>query len=153
VSRFVVREGEAEVQPEEFRFTYRKRRTNATTPATASGWRGSTWKANRSTPSPENCRIGSWRSAPTSSRAASSTAISRRYRRSYARRISEWGWLDAVPALRLREEPARPIRWIKPDEAGACWRRSRVADMAEFSLAPGLRLANVTGFYTPQRRK
>lgn len=59
----------------------------------------------------------------------------------------EWGWLDAVPALRLREEPARRIRWITPDEARRLLAAlpAHVADMAEFSLATGLRLANVTG--------
>ena len=59
----------------------------------------------------------------------------------------EWGWLDAVPALRLRDEPARRIRWITPEEAARLLTTlpPHVADLAEFSLATGLRLANAAG--------
>lgn len=32
----------------------------------------------------------------------------------------EWGWLDAVPTLRMREEPRRRVCWITPDEAVPC---------------------------------
>ena len=59
----------------------------------------------------------------------------------------EWGWLDAIPTLRLREEPQRRVRWITQEEASRLLAElpEHVADMAEFSLSTGLRLANVTG--------
>lgn len=59
----------------------------------------------------------------------------------------EWGWLDTVPALRMREEPKKRIRWITPEEATRLLAvlPEHVANMAEFSLATGLRLSNVTG--------
>lgn len=59
----------------------------------------------------------------------------------------EWSWLDAIPTLRMREEPKRRIRWITQDEAARLLRElpPHVANMAEFSLATGLRLANVAG--------
>ena len=59
----------------------------------------------------------------------------------------EWGWLDAIPTLRLREEPKRRVRWITQEEATRLLAElpEHVASMAEFSLATGLRLSNVTG--------
>lgn len=59
----------------------------------------------------------------------------------------EWGWLDTIPTLRLREEPKRRVRWITQDEAARLLAAlpDHVADMAEFSLATGLRMSNVTG--------
>jgi integrase len=59
----------------------------------------------------------------------------------------EWGWLDAIPTLRLREESQRRVRWITQEEASRLLAElpEHVADMAEFSLSTGLRLANVTG--------
>lgn len=59
----------------------------------------------------------------------------------------EWDWLDAIPALRLREEPKRRVRWITPDEACRLLAAlpPHVADLAEFTLATGLRLSNATG--------
>lgn len=29
----------------------------------------------------------------------------------------DWGWLDAVPAIRMRQEPKQRIRWITREEA------------------------------------
>lgn len=59
----------------------------------------------------------------------------------------EWNWLDAIPALRLREEPKRRVRWITPDEAKRLLEAlpAHVANLAEFTLATGLRLSNATG--------
>lgn len=59
----------------------------------------------------------------------------------------EWDWLDTLPALRMREEPKRRVRWITPEEAARLLRAlpAHVATMAEFTLATGLRLSNVTG--------
>lgn len=62
------------------------------------------------------------------------------------------GWIDSVPRLRKLEEPKGKLRWLTEQEAQdlvahlrARPRCGHIADMVEFSLATGLREANVTG--------
>lgn len=66
--------------------------------------------------------------------------------------VEEWEWLDRVPKVRLLPEPTRRIRWLKPDEAQRLITAlpAHLADMAAFSLATGLRRANVTGLQWSQ---
>ena len=58
----------------------------------------------------------------------------------------EWEWVDRIPMIRLYTEPKRRIRWITPTEARALLSElpTHLADMAEFSLATGLRQSNVS---------
>jgi integrase len=66
--------------------------------------------------------------------------------------VNEWEWLDKVPQMRMLKEPTRRIRFLTREEA----RRLRselpehMADMMAFSLATGLRRANVTGLLWTQ---
>lgn len=57
----------------------------------------------------------------------------------------EWEWLDRVPFIRMLQEPKRRIRWLTKDEAEKLFSLlpPRLATMARFSLATGLREANV----------
>lgn len=66
--------------------------------------------------------------------------------------VDEWEWLDRVPKVRLLPEPTRRIRWLKADEAQRLLAElpEHLADMATFSLATGLRRANVTGLQWSQ---
>ncbi|MBU2839328.1 site-specific integrase [Acidithiobacillus thiooxidans] len=67
--------------------------------------------------------------------------------RAILNRCIEWGWLYHAPKLRQYPEPKKRIRWLRPEEA-AClvtYLPAHLRDMAEFSLATGLRQANVTG--------
>ena len=59
----------------------------------------------------------------------------------------EWEWLDRCPAVRLLKEPSRRIRFLTRDQATALLKElpEHLRDMATFSLATGLRAANVTG--------
>jgi len=59
----------------------------------------------------------------------------------------EWEWIDRAPTVRLFPEPKRRIRWLTYEEAERLFAElpEHVADMARFSLATGLREANVTG--------
>ncbi|QVL48657.1 MAG: site-specific integrase [Thiocapsa sp.] len=59
----------------------------------------------------------------------------------------EWEWLDKSPALRMLPEPKKRVRWLKRDEADRLIAElpEHLADMVRFSLATGLREANVTG--------
>ena len=54
----------------------------------------------------------------------------------------EWGWFDTCPALNLRREPSRRVRWITEAEAAPAL-PPHTSDMAEFTLATGLRARNV----------
>ena len=56
-----------------------------------------------------------------------------------------WGWLENPPKLSPYKEPRRRIRWLTPDEAGRLLAElpQHLKDMVEFSLATGLRQANV----------
>lgn len=59
----------------------------------------------------------------------------------------EWGWLDKVPVIRMRKEEKGRIRWLTRGEASLLMKYlpSHLGDMVAFSLATGLRRANVTG--------
>ena len=58
----------------------------------------------------------------------------------------EWGWLEVVPAVRMRKEANRRIRWITYKEAERLLNElpEHLEDMANFTLATGLRQSNVT---------
>lgn len=59
----------------------------------------------------------------------------------------EWEWVDRIPKIRLYPEPRRRVRWLTRDEAAKLISElpKHLADMAEFSLATGLRQSNVSG--------
>jgi integrase len=61
--------------------------------------------------------------------------------------VREWEWLDKAPVIRLHKEDTRRIRWITRDQANRLIQElpKHLADMCAFSLATGLRRANVTG--------
>jgi integrase len=58
----------------------------------------------------------------------------------------EWGWLNVVPAVRMRKEENRRIRWITYREADRLLEElpKHLQDMTSFTLATGLRESNVT---------
>lgn len=59
----------------------------------------------------------------------------------------EWKWLDQAPVIRLFKEDNKRIRWITREEANCLIKElpPHLAEMVSFSLATGLRQANVTG--------
>lgn len=59
----------------------------------------------------------------------------------------DWEWLDRAPAVRLLKEPSRRIRFLTKHQARTLLRElpPHLRDMASFTLATGLRAANVTG--------
>ena len=59
----------------------------------------------------------------------------------------DWEWLDRAPAVRLLKEPTRRIRFLTHHQARVLLRElpQHLRDMAAFTLATGLRAANVTG--------
>lgn len=59
----------------------------------------------------------------------------------------EWGWIDKVPVIRMRQIENSRIRWLTIDEANRLLKElpSHLKDMAAFTLATGLRASNVTG--------
>ncbi|MDX1838197.1 tyrosine-type recombinase/integrase [Legionella taurinensis] len=59
----------------------------------------------------------------------------------------EWEWLDKIPAIRMRHVENKRIRWITVSQAARLLKElpSHLRDMAAFSLATGLRAANVKG--------
>jgi integrase len=61
--------------------------------------------------------------------------------------VDEWEWLERAPKVRMLKEPTRRIRFITRDEAQRLLAvlPEHLADMAAFTLATGLRAANVTG--------
>lgn len=61
--------------------------------------------------------------------------------------VNEWEWLDRAPQIRMLKEPTRRIRYLTQDEARRLLAElpEHLADMVAFSLATGLRRANVTG--------
>ncbi|MCZ7564781.1 MAG: site-specific integrase [Burkholderiales bacterium] len=65
---------------------------------------------------------------------------------------NDWEWLDRVPKVRMLKEPTRRIRFISRDEARRLLAElpAHLADMAAFTLATGLRRANVTGLQWTQ---
>lgn len=61
--------------------------------------------------------------------------------------VEEWEWIDKAPKNRMLKEPTRRIRFLSREEAQKLLSElpTHMADMAAFSLATGLRRANVTG--------
>jgi integrase len=61
--------------------------------------------------------------------------------------VRDWEWLDRAPAVRLLKEPSRRIRFLHRHQARILLRElpPHLRDMASFTLATGLRAANVTG--------
>jgi len=59
----------------------------------------------------------------------------------------DWEWLDRAPAVRLLKEPTRRIRFLNRHQARTLLRElpPHLRDMETFTLATGLRAANVTG--------
>ncbi len=59
----------------------------------------------------------------------------------------EWEWIDRAPVVRLLPEPKRRVRWLTREEAEKLLSQlpEHLAAMARFSLATGLREANVIG--------
>lgn len=66
--------------------------------------------------------------------------------------VNDWEWLDKAPQVRMLREPTRRIRFLTREEAQRLLGElpSHLADMAAFSLATGLRRANVTGLQWTQ---
>jgi integrase len=66
--------------------------------------------------------------------------------------VNDWEWLDRAPQVRMLREPTRRIRFLTKDEAQRLLAElpEHLADMAAFSLAPGLRAANVSGLQWEQ---
>jgi integrase len=66
--------------------------------------------------------------------------------------VNEWEWLERAPQVRLLREPTRRIRFLTHEEAQRLLAElpENLADMAAFSLATGLRAANVTGLQWQQ---
>ena len=58
----------------------------------------------------------------------------------------DWEWIDHVPKVRLFHEPRKRVHWITNDEAFRLLEAlpPHLADMAQFTLATGLRQANVS---------
>jgi integrase len=58
-----------------------------------------------------------------------------------------WEWIDRAPKVRMLKEPTRRVRYLSREEAQRLLQNlpPHTADMAAFSLATGLRRANVTG--------
>jgi integrase len=66
--------------------------------------------------------------------------------------VNEWEWLERAPQVRMLREPTRRIRFLTHEEAQRLLAElpEHLADMAAFSLATGLRAANVTGLQWKQ---
>lgn len=66
--------------------------------------------------------------------------------------VEEWEWLERAPHVRMLREPTRRIRFLTREEARFLLAElpEHLADMAAFSLATGLRAANVTGLQWEQ---
>jgi integrase len=65
---------------------------------------------------------------------------------------NEWEWVDRVPQVRMLKEPKRRVRFLERHEAYRLLASlpKHLADMALFTLATGLRRANVTGLQWSQ---
>jgi integrase len=65
---------------------------------------------------------------------------------------NEWEWLDRSPSARMLKESRRRIRFLTREEAQTLLAElpEHLAAMATFSLATGLRRANVTGLQWTQ---
>ncbi len=66
--------------------------------------------------------------------------------------VNSWEWLDRAPQVRMLKEPTRRVRFITRQEAERLLSvlPEHMAEMAAFSLATGLRKANVTGLLWTQ---
>jgi integrase len=66
--------------------------------------------------------------------------------------VNEWEWLDKAPQVRMLKEPTRRIRFLTREEAQRLLSKlpEHLGEMAAFSLATGLRRANVTGLQWSQ---
>ncbi len=66
--------------------------------------------------------------------------------------VNEWEWLDRTPYVKMLKEPTRRIRFLIHEEARLLLAAlpEHLSDMAAFSLATGLRRANVTGLLWSQ---
>ncbi len=66
--------------------------------------------------------------------------------------VNEWEWIERAPQVRMLREPTRRIRFLTHEEAQRLLSElpEHLADMAAFSLATGLRAANVTGLQWKQ---
>jgi len=60
--------------------------------------------------------------------------------------VDDWEWLDRAPKIRMLKEPTRRIRFLTQEEARQLLAvlPPHLSDMAAFTLATGLRAANVT---------
>ncbi|TFW05785.1 site-specific integrase [Oxalobacteraceae bacterium OM1] len=58
----------------------------------------------------------------------------------------DWEWIDKPPVVKLYREAKRRVRYLTPEQAATLLRElpEHLADMVRFSLATGLRRANVT---------
>lgn len=61
--------------------------------------------------------------------------------------VNEWEWIERAPHIRMLKEPTRRIRYLNHNEAERLIAvlPAHMADMVAFTLATGLRRANVTG--------
>jgi integrase len=66
--------------------------------------------------------------------------------------VDEWEWLERAPKIRMLKEPTRRIRFLTHEEARRLLTLlpPHLSDMAAFTLATGLRAANVTGLQWTQ---
>ena len=66
--------------------------------------------------------------------------------------VNEWEWLDRAPQMRMLKESTRRIRFLRHEEAQRLLDvlPPHLSDMAAFTLATGLRAANVTGLQWTQ---
>ncbi len=66
--------------------------------------------------------------------------------------VNDWEWLDRAPHVRMLKEPTRRVRFLSRAEAQGLLAElpEHLAAMAAFSLATGLRRANVTGLQWTQ---
>lgn len=67
--------------------------------------------------------------------------------RSILRRAAlDWEWIDKAPMIKLYREPKRRVRYLTPEQAKTLLEElpEHLADLVRFSLATGLRQANVT---------
>lgn len=66
--------------------------------------------------------------------------------------VQQWEWLDKAPSIRMLKEPTRRIRYLTREEVSRLLAElpEHLADMVVFSLATGLRKANVTGLQWAQ---
>lgn len=64
----------------------------------------------------------------------------------------DWEWIDKPPVIKLYRESKRRVRYLTPEQANMLLHElpEHLADVVRFSLATGLRRANVTKLEWPQ---